>query len=57
MHVHVLGQQGEAKFWLEPAIELAANHGLPSHELATAVKLIEEHQDEFRHAWNRHFGS
>ena len=23
MHVHVQGQSGEAKFWLEPAIELA----------------------------------
>lgn len=57
MHVHVLGQQGEAKFWLEPAIELAVNHGLRSHELATAAKLVEEHADEFRRAWNQHFGS
>ena len=23
MHVHVQGQNGEAKFWLEPTIELA----------------------------------
>ncbi len=28
MHVHVHGTNGEAKFWLEPKIELAGNYGL-----------------------------
>ena len=28
MHVHVQAPEGEAKFWLEPAIELAHNYGL-----------------------------
>jgi hypothetical protein len=28
MHVHVLSPDGEAKFWLEPVIELALNKGL-----------------------------
>lgn len=28
MHVHVHGEKGEAKFWLEPQIELARNYGL-----------------------------
>jgi hypothetical protein len=31
MHVHVSTADGEAKFWLEPEIELAANYGLPEH--------------------------
>jgi len=26
MHVHVLGEEGEAKVWIEPEIELARNH-------------------------------
>jgi hypothetical protein len=30
MQLHVYGQNGEAKFWLEPQIELAQNYGLPS---------------------------
>jgi hypothetical protein len=28
MHVHVLSPDGEAKFWIEPTIELAMNKGL-----------------------------
>jgi hypothetical protein len=28
MHVHVQCAEGEAKYWLEPAIELAQNYGL-----------------------------
>ncbi|TMG83195.1 MAG: DUF4160 domain-containing protein [Betaproteobacteria bacterium] len=31
MHVHVQSAEGEAKFWLEPRIELAQSYGLPSH--------------------------
>jgi hypothetical protein len=26
MHVHIYSENGEAKFWLEPEIELARNH-------------------------------
>lgn len=33
MHVHVHSADGEAKFWLEPRIELARNYGLPIKEL------------------------
>lgn len=28
LHVHVNHSDGEAKFWLEPAVELAQNFGL-----------------------------
>jgi Domain of unknown function (DUF4160) len=28
MHVHVYCERGEAKFWLEPKIELAKNSGM-----------------------------
>lgn len=28
MHVHVMCESGEAKFWLEPEIELANNFNL-----------------------------
>ena len=56
MHVHVHCSHGEAKFWLEPNIELVENYGLRSGEVETARKLIEEHEDEIRDAWRRHFG-
>lgn len=56
IHVHVHCAHGEAKFWLEPDIDLAENYGLRSGEVQTARKLIEEHEDEVRTAWLRHFG-
>jgi len=57
MHIHVHAQEGEAKFWMEPEIELAVHHGLPDHDLRTMRRIIEERVDEIREAWNRHFGS
>ena len=45
----------EAKVCLEPEIELAANFGLPSRDLTTALRLIREHEDEIRAAWQTHF--
>jgi len=56
MHVHVQGQRGEAKFWLDPSVELAQNFGLSQALLRTARRVIEERQDEIRSAWTAHFG-
>ncbi|MGH7205903.1 MAG: DUF4160 domain-containing protein [Nitrospiraceae bacterium] len=56
MHVHVHGTDGEAKFWLEPSIELAQNYGLSDRQVASALRLIREHEDEIRQAWQAHFG-
>jgi len=55
MHVHVGSPHGEAKFWLEPAIELARNYGLGDAELKAAQRLVEEHEREIREAWIEHF--
>jgi Domain of unknown function (DUF4160) len=49
--------EGEAKFWLEPQIELARNYGLSEHEVNAAVRLIREKEDVIRRAWNEHFGN
>ena len=56
MHVHVQGADGDAKFWLEPEIELALQHGLPAHRVNEIRRLVEEHQDEIRNAWRQHIG-
>lgn len=56
MHIHVSCQNGEAKFWIEPRIEPAQNYGLSDTELASARKLIEDHEHDIRTAWSRHFG-
>ncbi len=55
MHVHVQNQNGEAKFWLEPAIELATDVGLSRREIAEALRLIREHENDIHLAWRRHF--
>ena len=57
MHIHVQAPAGEAKFWLEPEIGLAVNHGLNARQLATALNLVEANADEIRTAWKTHFGS
>ena len=44
MHIHVAGQGGEAKFWIEPRIEPAQNYGMSDTELKAAWKMIEEHE-------------
>ena len=55
MHVHVQGQDGEAKFWLEPSIELAQHTGLSRREISEAQHLVQEHQNDIRSAWHKHF--
>ncbi len=55
MHVHVYGGDGEAKFWLEPHIELAANYRLSRSQLKEIEQIIEEHYDELKRAWHKHF--
>ncbi|MEH6519150.1 MAG: DUF4160 domain-containing protein [Halioglobus sp.] len=54
-HVHVHGADGEAKFWLEPEIELAKNYGLSDQHLAKIKGLVEEHYDELTCAWDSFF--
>ena len=54
-HVHVQGDRGEAKYWLEPEIVLAQNFGLSRASLGTALRLIQEYEDEIRAAWKKHF--
>ncbi len=55
LHIHVIGHGAEAKFWLEPTIELARNHGFSKRQLATLQKKIAAHEDEIRRAWQAHF--
>ncbi|MCO6442340.1 MAG: DUF4160 domain-containing protein [Nitrococcus mobilis] len=56
MHVHVHCGHGEAKYWLEPEIDLARNYGLSDKDLSVVRRLIEEHQHEIRRVWQEHYG-
>jgi len=55
--VHVISGDGEAKFWLEPEIELAKNFRYSRKQIKEIEILIEEHYDELIGAWRKHFGS
>ena len=57
MHVHVSHPDGEAKFWLAPALALATSVGLSPKQLKEAEKLVEIHMEEIDHAWHTHFPS
>lgn len=55
MHIHVTHTDGEAKFWLEPKIELALNQGLSNKQLNEALLLVRENHEEIIHAWRSYF--
>ena len=57
MHVHVYCENGEAKFWLQPEIELARNYRLSRLQLKQIEEIIEERYDQFTAAWQIHFSS
>ena len=56
MRVHVASSKGEAKFWIEPKIELAVNHGIPTHQLGELQTIVENHEHDIRTSWQLHFG-
>ena len=53
-HIHVRTSRGECKFWLDPNIALAANRGMPAHELREIEKLIFQHQTTLKNAYHEH---
>jgi hypothetical protein len=57
IHVHVLSPDGEAKFWIEPIISLVKSTGLSAKELTRIQRLVEDHKDEIKRSWKKHFKS
>ena len=57
IHIHVSHTDGEAKYWIEPKIELAMNQGLSQKQLNEALSLVERHHKEILNAWRTHFGN
>lgn len=55
-HIHVVKAENEAKFWLEPKIELAENYGFRSKELKEITEIIEKYGDEFKEQFAAHIG-
>ena len=54
-HVHASCPEGEAKFWLEPTVDLARNHRLSQTQLMELKKTLEEKRNDILDAWRKHF--
>lgn len=55
-HIHVMKAENEAKFWLEPEIELADNFGFTNKELKKITKMVVDYGDEFKKLYAKHIG-
>jgi len=53
-HIHVLKDRNKAKFWLEPAIELAENKGFKEFELSKIENIIKENEEDFKRKFSKH---
>jgi len=56
LHVHIRKRRAISKFWIEPEVELAANHGMNARELRQLKKVVAENVDLIRNTWNEFFG-
>jgi hypothetical protein len=54
--MHVDRESRSAKFWLDPDIRLATNHGYSRRELRDIERIIREHLETLRYEWDA-FGS
>ena len=54
--MHIMSADGEAKFWIEPVVAVAASKGLKKKQLNRLQTIVEEHLDEIEAAWKEHFG-
>jgi hypothetical protein len=57
IHIHVTAQNGEAKFWIEPGIELAQNISFSEKQLNEIKRILLKHKNEITEAWVEHFNS
>jgi len=56
MHIHIVSNGAEAKFWVEPTVEMAVNNGFGTVELNELGKLVKDNENKIRDSWNKHFG-
>lgn len=47
--------EGEAKFWLDPVIALDRHVGLTEQQIKECQGIVEEHKDEIKKSWKKHF--
>jgi hypothetical protein len=55
LHVHVLGNGGEAKFWIKPMLKVAGSNGIDARELRELAEVISQNALLIERKWNEHF--
>lgn len=56
VHIHVIQDGVEAKFWLWPQVEVAYNDGFNARTLRGLVETVELNRNRIVEAWNDFFG-
>jgi hypothetical protein len=57
MHIHVCGNNSEAKFWLEPKVELVYGYNLNNKEIKILEQLIKGRLYKIKEKWQKYFCS
>ena len=56
MHIHVIHDGHEAKFWLEPEVEIAYKGDFSQHEINKIQTIVELYADHFKKQYQLHIG-
>jgi hypothetical protein len=55
VHIHVVRDHAEAKFWLNPTVRVAYNKGYDARTMRELQRSVEANRSRIVRAWNEHF--
>lgn len=56
MHIHVIKEKKEAKFWLEPKVEIAYKGDFSQREANIIQSIVELYAEHFKKQYQLHIG-
>ena len=56
VHIHVEKADLEAKFWMNPVVQVAYNDGYDARTLRELLMMVEANRERIERAWNEFFG-
>jgi hypothetical protein len=55
LHIHVRGDDCEAKFWLTPMVRVADSDGFDSRSLRELAEVVEQNAELIKRSWDEYF--
>jgi len=55
VHIHAMGEGGEAKFWVRPEVAVAFSVGLDARTLKELALVVEQQADLIERTWHEYF--